>query len=138
MSKYIEVQDAIDAVWDAVELHKSQYDAIETALQKIPPAKVAPVIYGHRILSKKHKWKRFEDGQIDMCAWAEGYCNGPLCTRCWESFCIHCEERFGGETRVEQLLAEDGCVEHTACSVCGREIPNDAPYCNCGAKMEEI
>lgn len=33
-----------------------------------------------------------EKSPIDEWAYECGYCNGPMCARCGEEFCIHCEE----------------------------------------------
>jgi hypothetical protein len=37
-----------------------------------------------------HKWHRERDGSVDIFAFDFGYCNGPGCLRCGESFCGHC------------------------------------------------
>lgn len=39
--------------------------------------------------------------------------------------------------RTGRSLCNAVCEEKTLCSICGRVVPLDAPYCNCGAKMEE-
>lgn len=39
----------------------------------------------------KHQWK-MEGDSIDIFAADTGnYCNGPLCMRCGQGFCHHCE-----------------------------------------------
>lgn len=37
-----------------------------------------------------HVLKRDEDGDIDIFAFSFGYCNGPECTVCHQSWCQHC------------------------------------------------
>ena len=39
--------------------------------------------------SKGHKWKK-KDGRIDIFAYEDGYCNGPVCSVCGYGFCHHC------------------------------------------------
>ncbi len=102
-------------------------------MENIPSEDVAPVVHGYRVSTKKHKWKRDSNGNIDFAAWDSGYCNGPLCVECGEHFCIHC---VGDEEVIKSKLESEDCYERYVCSLCGRDVPDDAPYCNCGAKME--
>ena len=97
---------------------------------------VVPVVHAKRIKTKKHRWKTYSNGEIDFCAWDSGYCNGPQCLDCGEHFCIHCVEKDGGEEAVKERLEKEDCEQKTVCSVCGRYVPDDAPYCHCGAKMD--
>lgn len=105
-------------------------------VKSMPAADVAPVIHAKRIKTKKHRWKTYSNGEIDFCAWDSGYCNGPQCIDCGDHFCIHCVEKDGGEEAVKKRLEKEDCEEKTVCSVCGRYVPDDAPYCHCGAKMD--
>lgn len=38
-----------------------------------------------------HALKRDEDGRIDEFVCSGGYHNGPGCTKCGESWCMHCK-----------------------------------------------
>jgi len=40
---------------------------------------------------RKHKWRRHEDGEIDIFAYDGDTHNGPACEACGEGFCEHCE-----------------------------------------------
>jgi len=40
-----------------------------------------------------HVWETYEDGSINIFAYSEGYCNGPVCVNCKASFCHHCSVR---------------------------------------------
>lgn len=40
--------------------------------------------------ARQHQWKR-EDGDIDIFAYEAGHHNGPVCVRCGDGFCRHCE-----------------------------------------------
>ena len=140
MPKYIELEKALQRFEEIKKnttlLKESFYlDGVMAILETIPAADVAPVVHGKRVKAKKHNWKKDIDGEIDLWAWEEGYCNGPLCLECGESFCIHCEEKNRGKDAIEFKLNEETCCERIVCSVCGRTVPKDAQYCNCGAKM---
>lgn len=39
----------------------------------------------------QHDWETDEDGKIDEWAMSYEFHNGPICKRCYHSFCIHCE-----------------------------------------------
>lgn len=112
-------------------------EAVNQTINSIPTEDVRNIVYGKKIHTKKHKWAKEKNGEIDFFAWADGYCNGPLCVECGEHFCIHCVEREGGEEAVNEKLKAETCEERIVCSICGREVPEDAPYCNCGAMMME-
>ena len=40
-----------------------------------------------------HRWKRDEYGEIDRFAMNSDYHNGPMCERCWASYCLHCNDK---------------------------------------------
>lgn len=122
----VELQSAAEAFVDAIQIVNS-----------IKSSQVIQLATGKKIHTKKHKWAREKNGEIDFFAWFDGYCNGPLCVECGEHFCIHCVEREGGEEVVNEKLKAETCEERIVCSICGREVPEDAPYCNCGAMMME-
>ena len=46
MDEYIEREAAKRAACDALELYRSEYDAIEESIDKVPAADVAPVWHG--------------------------------------------------------------------------------------------
>lgn len=108
----------------------------ETLINSVTAADVAPVIHAKRIKTKKHRWKTQKNGEIDFMAWCDDYCNGPICIDCGDAFCVNCERKYGGEEAVKNRLEEEKCFQKTVCSVCGRYVPEDAPYCHCGAKMD--
>jgi hypothetical protein len=41
-------------------------------------------------VARQHAWKRDEDGDIDIFAADDAPHNGPVCVRCGEGFCHHC------------------------------------------------
>lgn len=130
MPEYIERKLALQAVNEF--FHDPKVDIV---LSEIPAADVAPVVHAKRAKTKKHNWKRDSHGEINLSAWSNGTCAGPLCLECGHSFCIYCEEVFRGKDAVEAKLNEETCCERAFCSVCGRPVPEGAQYCNCGAKM---
>lgn len=38
----------------------------------------------------KHDWKRREDGEVDTSAWESDNHSGPMCSRCYYSYCDMC------------------------------------------------
>ena len=42
----------------------------------------------------EHDFERDNDGEIDDWAFSIGYCNGPVCQRCYYSFCKHCVDNY--------------------------------------------
>ena len=59
----------------------------------------------------KHTWKRTKSGVIDEWAYDgssinddESFCNGPVCTVCWRSECMHCCDQRGVD-----IYALDDC-----------------------------
>lgn len=133
---YDEMFDFIAGMPSGLDGFESDFDAAYKELLEAKSADVAPVVHAKRIKTKKHNWKKDIDGKIDLYAWDEGYCEGPFCLECGRSFCIHCEEVHRGKDAVEAKLNEETCYERTVCSVCGKPIPEDAQYCNCGAKID--
>ena len=134
MDEYISRQAVLDAYNE--EQRRNGPWRFETLIESVPAADVAPVVHGRRVKSRKHRWKKYDDGEIDFFAWDSGYCNGPQCLDCGESFCVHCAERDGGHEAVKKKLEEETCEEKEVCSICGRAVPKNAPYCNCGARMD--
>jgi hypothetical protein len=43
-----------------------------------------------RITAAGHVLALDDEGKVDRFAYSEGFHNGPVCTRCGDSFCIHC------------------------------------------------
>ena len=79
----------------------------------------------------EHLWRRDKNGEIDTSAWEAGYCNGPVCTRCWHSECIYCNEEW--ETNPTGPCV----VDKDICPICGSELKNKHKYCNeCGQALD--
>lgn len=73
----------------------------------------------------EHDWQRDGEGNIDMWGIEYGYHNGPTCTRCDYSFCIHCEP--------DGYNAEPCIVDEYRCPSCGVLIEKKQAFCvNCG------
>jgi hypothetical protein len=78
----------------------------------------------------EHDWKRNKDGSIDMWALDVGYHNGPMCQRCYESFCEHCNPHWDKEGH---------CVEdYYKCPECGKILygPKSNFCSNCGQALD--
>lgn len=63
--------------------------AILDALNKQTPKKPTHVYEVY----PKHDWMQKDNGEIDMLAFSVGYCNGPMCRRCYHTECEHCNPR---------------------------------------------
>lgn len=101
---------------------------INEIVNSIPTADVKPVVRGKWIKSRKHIWEKNEDGTVNEFAWGRGIHNGPFCTICGETPCVHCEPDYD----------EKDCEkEHYICPFCGRIEMNFQPFCNCGVDMRE-
>jgi hypothetical protein len=78
-----------------------------------------------------HLWCRDKNGKIDLWAFEEGFCNGPVCTRCWHSECVHCNPEW--ETDPTSLCV----VDKDICSACGSELKSKHKYCpDCGQALD--
>ena len=78
----------------------------------------------------EHDWIRDENGEIDEWAAENGYHNGPLCKRCYHSFCIYCNpdgykdtpcivDEYHCPTCNEHLYKSD---EYNFCPICGTPL----------------
>ena len=97
-------------------------DALEKQIQKKP-------IHIHEEHSE-HLWRRDENGEIDLWAFELGYCNGPVCTRCWHSECEHCNEDW------ETDPTEPCVIDRDICPCCGHVLSKHK-YCpDCGQALD--
>jgi len=77
----------------------------------------------------KHKWQKDEHEDIDTFAWASGFCNGPVCERCYYSFCEHCHP---------DGYNDDDCqpCDDYECERCGETVRKGDSFCNnCGSDL---
>lgn len=116
------------------ETEKEQYwkklnpakERIIDALNKQIPKKPIHIHEEH----SEHLWKRDKNGEIDTSAWGAGYCNGPVCTRCWHSECIYCNEEW------ETDPTEPCVIDKDICPVCG-SVLSKPKYCHeCGQALD--
>ena len=91
------VAEAVDmGISDLTVLNKP---AIIDALRKQIPQKPLHI---HDVYPK-HDWMRNSKGEIDMSAMSVGFCNGPMCRRCYHSECEHCNPAWDdGECIVDE------------------------------------
>lgn len=92
----------------------------------IPSEDVSPVKRGVWLKTRKHAWRRNEFGEIDDGAWDHEFHNGPSCSICYRSPCIHCDPDYD---------SEEDCLIHYVCSECGTHEEKEYPFCHCGARM---
>lgn len=96
-------------------------------INNIKTVEAEPVRHGKWIKTRKHIWKKNDDGEIDEWAWDYEFHNGVSCEICHKTPCIHCEPDYD---------EKQDCREHYICSECGRVVLALEPYCHCGAKMD--
>lgn len=112
--------------YDGHCIHRGEcdIDVIKTA----PAADVQPVKHGKWIESKKHIWYKKPNGDIDFFAYSEGHCNGVICKKCGEYFCVYCNP----------LYNEENCErQHYICSECSSTSMEKKKFCpDCGARMD--
>lgn len=83
-----------------------------------------PLVHKHEEYTE-HQWRRNENGEIDDMAMSVGYHNGPVCERCWYSFCILCDS--------DGWNKEPCVVDEYRCPNCNRLLGKEDNYCNyCG------
>ena len=102
--------------------------AIE-ALEKQLPKKPVHIHEEH----SEHLWQRDNNGKIDLWAFESGYCNGPVCTRCYHSECVHCNEDWENDPVCDCVVDKD------ICPTCGKEIGRwlRGNYCyTCGQAID--
>lgn len=77
----------------------------------------------------EHDWVRKENGDIDDFAYDGGYHNGPVCKRCYYSFCIFCNPDGWND--------EPCIIDEYKCPKCGRCISKGTKFCsNCGQAVK--
>lgn len=94
--------------------------AIDKQIQKKP-------IHVHQVYPK-HDWMLDSNGTIDMAAFEAGYCNGPMCRRCYHSVCVHCNSDWDND---ECVIDEDHCPS------CNKKITKNNKFCpDCGQALD--
>lgn len=102
------------------------FEYASRALEKQIPKKPIHIHEEH----SEHLWKRDKNGEIDLWAFSVGYCNGPVCTRCWHSECEHCNEDW------ETDPTEPCVIDKDICPVCG-SVLGKPKYCHeCGQALD--
>lgn len=99
------------------------------AMEKQIPKKPIHIHEEH----SEHLWRRDESGNIDVWAFEEGYCNGPVCTRCHHSECVHCNEDWETDPVCDCVVDKD------ICPICRKDLDywNKGNYCqNCGQALD--
>lgn len=119
--------DMLKSLADSIRA-RMKYEAIGTVEEfKALKEKNEPKKAEYRkMVYPRHKWME-EDGKIDEFAYSSGYCNGPMCERCYYSFCEHCNPD-GWE--------EECIVEDYICPSCGEKVNRKNTHCKCGQKLD--
>ena len=100
------------------------------ALALLKEQETKPPIHVHEEYPE-HDWETDEDGKIDEWAMSYEFHNGPMCKRCYHSFCIHCEPNGfnDGPCVIDKYKCPNcGCVLQKGtkfCSECGQAVKWD-------------
>ena len=104
-----------------------ELEAVEQAINRQIPKKPIHIHEQH----SEHLWQRNKNGEIDLWAFESGYCNGPVCTRCWHSECVHCNEDWETDPVCDCVVDKD------ICPVCGSVLTWKHKYCHeCGQALD--
>lgn len=112
---------------DVISWYATGWNDAINVIDRAPTVDAEPVRHGEWIKTRKHLWKKDDDGEVDEWAWESGFHNGVHCNICYKSICVHCEPDYD---------EKQDCREHYMCSECGRVVLDLEPYCHCGAKMD--
>ena len=97
---------------------------IEDTIALLKEQEAKPPVHIHEEYPE-HDWKREKDGDIDVFAFDVDFHNGPVCNRCYYSFCIHCDP--DGWNKKPCIIDEYKCPK------CGRRISKGTKFCSdCG------
>lgn len=113
---------------DCTETQFDYADEIETAIALLKERKAKQPIHIHEEF-QEHDWYRNEAGEIDDFAFDVDYHNGPMCKRCYYSFCMHCDPN--GWNKKPCIIDEYKCPR------CKKYISKDTKFCsNCGQAVK--
>lgn len=99
----------------------------DNAIAMLKEQEAKPPIHVHEEYPY-HDWETDEDGKIDEWAMSYEFHNGPMCKRCYHSFCIYCKPNgFNDGPCVidEYKCSKCGCILQKGtkfCSECGQEV----------------
>lgn len=106
---------------------KRELKLVESSVRKQMPQKPTHI---HEEYAE-HDWQRDKNGEIDTSAWGVGFCNGPICKRCFHSECEHCNPKW--ETEPEEPCV----IDKDVCPVCGSDLKKKHKYCyECGQALD--
>lgn len=107
--KYLISDDCTDTQRDFVEEIETAIEAVEHQIPKKPIW--VEELYEH------HDWEKDDNGNIDRWAMSSEFCNGPMCSRCYRSFCEHCHVED-----YDEMINEKCDCSHFECPTCHKEI----------------
>lgn len=121
------------AVCEDCNLYECDYSVVEglrrTALNALEKQLPKKPIHIHEEYPE-HLWSRDEDGKIDICAFEVGYCNGPVCTRCYHSECVHCNDEWEANPTAPRV------IDKNICPACGSSISKTKFCSKCGQALD--
>lgn len=122
-----DLQDAVNDDW--MWQHADYYaKAMENAIALLKEQEPKPPIHIHEEYPE-HDWETDEDGKIDEWAMDDDFHHGPVCKRCYHSFCIYCKPNG---------FNDGPCViDKYKCPKCGCILQKGTKFCSeCGQEMK--
>ena len=121
-SKLAEVKaDGLDVIMCSTEI-------IENAIAIMEKQEAKPAVHEHEEYAE-HDWEREEDGTIDDFAMEYEFHNGPMCKRCYYSFCVHCDP--------DGWNKKPCVIDRYKCPSCGSGIVKGTLFCSkCGQAVK--
>lgn len=127
------INELIEHIESALSVDSDYVDCVRTDLLQYTVAllkeqEAKPPIHVHEEYPE-HDWETDEDGKIDEWAMSYEYHNGPVCKKCYHSFCIHCEPNG---------FNDGPCViDEYKCPKCGCILPKGTKFCSeCGQAVK--
>lgn len=115
-------------VYDGFYQLRITHDLRDEIVKLLKEQEAKPPVHIHEEYPE-HDWERKENGDIDNFAYDGDYHNGPMCKRCYYSFCIHCD--LDGWNKKPCIIDEYKCPK------CGRCIGKGTKFCrHCGQAVK--
>lgn len=121
------LSDAVDLLEADEKLIENLRDISSIAKEVVERHTAKPPVHIHEEYPE-HDWERDEDGKIDEFALDYGFHNGPGCSRCYYSFCIHCDPNGWNKKPC--------VIDEYRCPSCNKYVCKGTRFCDiCGQEM---
>lgn len=115
---------------DCIYVDSEDIEAIDMAISALEKQEGKKAVWIEEVY-ERHDWQRYKNGAIDDFAMEIGYHNGPVCKRCYYSFCVHCVQD------VEAELNKPCDCSHYECPACRNYVSKNTKICpKCGQRID--